>query len=282
MPGCATPTPTRVTAQASIKVSASTAALPLLTRLARAFEAREPWATVVIEEVNSYYALRQVQAGAVDLGACAIAVDDRVWTAPLALDAVAIVVHGDNPLENLTLAQVRDVFGGRAWRWEDVGIEWEETEIVVVSREEGSGTRMAFEAAAMTVPGSASCAPRLTVDPQAPAELRVEVETCPADPVTPTALIMMGSEAVAAYVEQHRGAIGYVSQAYVSSMVKAVSIEGLEPSPADIQGGGYLLVEPLYLVAPVEPDGTARAFVDFCLGAEAQAIVGKSYVSVRR
>lgn len=282
VPGCATPTPTPMAPEASITVAASTASLPLVTRLARAFEARNPWATVVIEEVNSYRALRQVQADAAELGVCAIAVEDQVWTAPLALDAVAIIVHRDNPLENLTLAQVRDIFGGRAWRWEDVGIDWDESEIVVVSREEGSGTRMAFEATAMSVPGSVSCAPRLAVNREAQPDLSVKVEACPADPVTPTAVIQVGSDAVVAYVEQHRGAIGYVSPAYVSSLVRAVSIEGLVPSPADIQGGGYLLVEPFYLVAPGEPGGPPRAFVDFSLSAEGQEIVGESYVPVRR
>jgi phosphate transport system substrate-binding protein len=282
LPACARPSATPVTLQASIKVSAATAAVPLLTRLARAFEARHRWATVVIEGVNSYHALRQVQAGTADLGACAVRVGDEVWAAPIALDAVAIIVHRDNPLENLTLAQVRDIFGGRAWRWEDVGIEWTEAEIMVVSREEGSGTRMAFEAAAMTVPGSGTCQPRLAVDPQAPPGYGIRVQACPAGPVTPTAVIMVGSDAVLAYVQEHRGAIGYVSQAHISPMVKAVSIEGLRPSPADIQGGGYLLVEPFFLVASREPNGPPRAFIDFVLSAEGQAIVAKGYVPVRK
>jgi phosphate transport system substrate-binding protein len=278
---CARPTATpAVTPQAPIKISASTATVPLLTRLARAFEARNPWATVVLEGGNSYHALRQVHASAADLGACAVAVADEVWAAPIALDAVAIIVHRDNPLESLTLAQVRDIFGGRVWRWEDLGIDWVEDEIVVVSREEGSGTRMAFEATAMTVPGSETCQPRLTVDPQAPADRAVHVKTCEADPVTPTAAIMVGSEAVVAYVQKHRGAIGYVSQAHVSLAVKDVPIEGLRPSPADIQSGGYLLVEPFFLVAPHEPDGPPRAFVDFCLSADGQAIVAQGYVPV--
>lgn len=276
----ARPTATPVTPQASIKVSTSTAALPLVTRLARAFEARNSWATVVIEGANSYHALRQVRAGAADLGVCAVAVEDEVWAAPVALDAVSIIVHRDNPLENLTLAQVRDIFGGRTWRWEDVGVNWSEDEIVVVSRENGSGTRMAFEAAVMVVPGSAACAPHLAVAPQAPPDLAIEVQACPGDPVAPTALVMVGSDAVVAHVEEHRGAIGYVSQAHISSLVKAVSIEGLRPSPADIERGGYLLVEPFFLVALHEPDGPARAFVDFCLSAEGQAIVGKDYVPV--
>ena len=208
--------------------------------------------------------------------------EDDVWTVPIALDAIAIIVHRDNPLESLTLAQVRDIFGGRAWRWEDVGSTWAEDEIVVVSREEGSGTRLAFEAAAMTVPGSAACAPRLVVDTETSLDLGAQVEACPADPVTPTAVIMVGSDAALAYVEEHRGAIGYVSQAHTSSLVKAVAIEGLRPSPADIERGGYLLVEPFFLTAPNEPDGAPRAFVDFCLGVEGQAIVAKSYVPVRK
>jgi phosphate transport system substrate-binding protein len=279
---CATPTPTLVIPQESIKVSAASAMVPLLTKLARAFEARNPWAAIVIERVNSYQSLRQALEGTADLGACTVDVADEVWAAPIALDAVTVVVHPDNPLRNLTLAQVRDIFGGRVWRWQDLGIDWGEDEIVVVSREEGSGTRMAFEATAMVVPGSDTCQPRLAVDPEELAEDAVGVEACQGDQVTPTAVIMVGSEAVVAYVQAHRGAIGYVSQAYASMPVKAVSIEGLDPSPAEIQAGSYLLAEPFFLVAPREPEGLARAFVDFCLSAEGQAIVAKEYVPVRK
>jgi phosphate transport system substrate-binding protein len=278
---CATPTPTPFVPQASIKVSASSAMLPLLTRLARAFEASNPWATVVIERANSYQALRQALEGAADLGACTVAVSDEVWVAPLALDAVAVIVHPDNPLRNLTLAQVRDIFGGRVWRWQDVGIDWDVEEIVVVSREEGSGTRIAFEATVMVAPGSAACQPRLAIDPEGLPEDAVRVEACQGDQVTPTAVVMVDSEAVIAYVQAHRGAIGYVSSAYAPSQVKAVSIEGLDPSPAEIQAGNYLLAEPFFLVAPREPQGPARAFVDYSLSAEGQVIVAKEYVPVR-
>jgi phosphate transport system substrate-binding protein len=282
VPACATPTPTPVVPQASIRISASSATVPLLTRLARAFEARDPLVAIVIQEGNSYQAVRHTLDGVVDLGASAVAVEGEGWTAPVALDAVAIIVHRDSPLQNLTLAQVRDIFGGRVWRWEDVGVAWDEEEIQIVSREEGSGTRMAFERAAMSIPGSGSCTPRLAIDPQAPAELSIDVQGCPADPVAPTAVIMVGSEAVIEYVETHRGAIGYVSQAHLSSLVKPVSVEGLGPRPADIQDGGYLLVEPFYVIAADEPSGPARAFIDFCLSEEGQAMVEKGYVPVRR
>jgi phosphate transport system substrate-binding protein len=222
-----------------------------------------------------------VLGGGADLGASTVAVADEVWAAPIALDAVAIIVHPDNPLRSLALAQVRDVFGGRVWRWTDLGTDWGVDEIVVVSREEGSGTRMAFEATAMIAPGSGTCQPRLTVESGGSPEGAVHVEACQADQVTPTAVIMVDSDAVVTYVQDHPGAIGYVSQAYASSQVQAVSIEGLEPSPADIRKGGYLLVEPFFLISLREPDGPPRAFVDFCLSAEGQAIVAQEYVPVR-
>jgi len=279
---CATPAPTPPVPQESIKISAASAMIPLLTRLAHAFEARDPRVAVVIEHANSYQSLRQTLEGAADLGACTVAVGDEVWAAPIALDAVAVVVHPGNPLENLTLAQVRDIFGGRVWRWQDLGIDWDVNEIVVVSREEGSGTRMAFEATAMIVPGSDTCQPHLAIDPESLSEDAVRVEACQGNPVAPTALVVVDSQAVVAYVQAHRGAIGYVSRAYVSSQVKAVSIEDLDPSPAEIQAGNYLLAEPFFLVAPREPEGPARAFVDFSLSPEGQAIVAQEYVPVRQ
>ena len=220
--------------------------------------------------------------GEADLGATSVAVTENVWAAPVALDAIALVVHPDNPLENLTLAQVHDVFGGQVWRWRDLGIDLPEDEITVVSREGGSGTRMAFEVLVMAHgQGLLDCQPVLAVDRGSEGSSAVRVEGCEGTPVTPTAIVAPSSASVVDYVRAHPSAIGYVSRGYAGSGVRVVPVEGLSPAPENIHDGGYHLAEPFYLVARKEPTGAARQFVDFCLSPEGQRIVATGYVPVR-
>ena len=248
--------------------------MPLLGELVMAFQADHPSITVILEPGNSYQGMEQVLDGNADLAALSVAVTDEFWSAPVALGTIALVVHPDNTVTNLTLAQVHDLFSGRVWRWEDLG--GKTAEIVAVSREEGSGTRLAFEALVMAFAAGLDCQPALTT-----VEGRTEVRGCEGAAVTPMAVVMPGSEAVVEYVAAHPGAIGYVGQAYVSDQVRAVEVEGRSSQVVDGQVPDYPLVQPLLLAAMEEPSGPARQFVDFCLSPEGQAIVAKKYVPVR-
>jgi phosphate transport system substrate-binding protein len=208
--------------------------------------------SVAVEEGSSRLGLMRLKEGETTLGANSwLPVEDAaaVWSAPVAVDGIAVVVHTDNPVAALTLAQLREVFSGRLWDWAELGGAGE---VQVVSREDGSGTRAAFEARVME-----------------------------GQPVTPTALVMPGSQAVADYVAAHPDAIGYVSIGYLSEPIKALAVEGVLPTPKTVADGTYHLARPLFLVAPEEPSGAARSFVDFVLGAEGQRIVGQHYGRVR-
>ncbi len=268
------PSPTPTEAPASIVVSGSTGMMPLLGELVAAFQAHHPSTAVILEPGNSYQGLEQVLDGNADLAALSVAATDEVWSAPIALGTIALVVHPGNTVTDLTLAQVHDLFAGRVWRWEDLG--GEAGEIVAVSREEGSGTRLAFEALVMAFAAGLDCQPALVV-----AEGATQVRGCEGEAVTPMAVVMPGSEAVVEYVAAHPGAIGYVGQAYVSDQVRAVDVEGRSPRAIDGQVADYPLVQPLLLAATKEPTGPARQFVDFCLSAEGQAIVAQKHVPVR-
>ena len=111
--------------------------------------------------------------------------DARFWRSALAQDAVAVIVNAANPASGLSLAQLREVFQGRALDWSSLG--WGNQEVIVVSREDGSGTRAAFEAAVME-----------------------------GRPVTLNAVVQPDGDAVVGYVARAPGAIGYVSHARVA------------------------------------------------------------------
>ena len=110
---------------------------------------------------------------------------------------------------------------------------------------------------------------------------------CALDPVTSTAVLMYGSQAVIERVASHPGAIGYVSAGYLALAqgtdlpVRVVAVEGVPPEPSRLSDGSYPLVRPVYLLAPHEPMGAARLFVDFCLSPQGQALVAQGYAPVR-
>lgn len=236
-----------------LKIAGSTSMRPLLEELAETYIKRHKHVTIEVEGGGSHRGMELARRRQVDLGASSwqsseegrSAATPLHWSTSIALDGIAIIVHPSNRVEGLTLLQLGDIFYGRILDWKDVG--GQEREILVISREEGSGTRAAFEE--MVMDGKR---------------------------VTPTAVVMPGSQAVVEYVAEHPGAIGYVSMGYISPRVKALKIEGLLPTPENV-GEGYHLVHPFLLLAAEEPTGEVKAFIDFILGPRGQAIVGKGY-----
>ena len=285
-----TPPPTAPTE--TLVLVASPATTPLLDQLVRAFEAQNPSITVIVEDHHAPVLTgapvptgAPAREGAAALAAVAGAPPEGMWAAPIAVDAIAVVVHPDNLLDGLTLAQLYDVFSGQTWHWSELGAGGRaEDEIEVLSRQEGSPTRAAFEAQVMAQgPG---CRPVVAFElGAAPAEPTPTFERppCEPDPVTSTALLRMDGAAVVEYVAAHPAAIGYVAHGHVSGQVKALRVEGVPPVPANVADGSYRLSLPIYLVAPSarEPSGAARRFVDHCLSAQGQSIVAQRYAPVR-
>jgi phosphate transport system substrate-binding protein len=203
----------------------------------------------------------QIAEGDLPLAAIAGPPSEDLWSAPVAADALAVIVHPDNPLASLTLAQLHQVFSGRTWRWSELGVQGlVGAEIVVVSREQGSGTRAAFEDLA----------------------LRERPEQEPRS-VTTMAVLRFSSAKVVAYVAEHPAAIGYVALGALDAgaAVRVIAVEDVAPSAEQVAGGAYPLSLPLFIVARQEPTGAARQFLDFCLSPAGQAIVAQGYVRVR-
>jgi phosphate transport system substrate-binding protein len=281
-------TPTPAPAPASLTLFGATATVPLLSQLIDRFQTLHPSTTVILETGNSFVSVQQVRAGDATLGTVSAIPPDTLWSAPFAVDGIAVVVHQDNPLENLTLAQVREIYAGPLWHWSDLGIEILDDEITVLTREEGSGTRAVFDALAMARrdPTGASCPPALAVGPEdhdAP-----EGEGCKKTLVTSMALLLPASSAMAESIAERPGAIGYVSQGVLSTTevrlpaLKAIHIEGSAPTLDRIADGTYHLVQPFFFISAREPEGIARQFVDLCLSAEGQALIAQGYVPLQK
>ena len=235
-----------------LKVTGSASMQSLVEELAQAYAERHKQVTITVEGRGSLLGIELVRQRDADIGMTSWmdAEDTSLWSTPIALDGIALVVHPQNRVEGLTMLQLKDVFFGRIWDWQDVG--GQAGEIVVVSREDGSGTRMVFE------------------------ELVMQGKR-----VTPTAVVMPGSRAVVEYVAEHPQAIGYVSMGHLSQEVKVLEIEEAMPTPDSVRQGDYHLFRPLFLMTNREPTGEVKGFVDFVLSPTGQSIVGKRYGRVQ-
>jgi phosphate transport system substrate-binding protein len=236
-----------------LQAAGSTSMGPLLAELAAAYNARQPNITFDIQGGGSQLGQRQVEAGQIDLGLVS-------WPPPrpaevmqqaiIAHDGVAIIVHPQDPPAGLSLAELRDIFSGRLLEWAAVG--GSAGEIQVVSREDGSGTRAAFETLVM--------------------EERA---------VTPVAIVLPNSRAVVDYVAQHPHTIAYVSLALVDERVRAIPVEGVMPGPDTLAAGSYPLIRDLAVVFPRRGAPEAARFVEFALSPAGQAIVGRHWGRLR-
>jgi len=162
----------------------------------------------------------------------------------IAKDGIAIIVHPSNPLSEITLAQLKDIYTGKISNWKDVG--GKPGKIVVISRDVASGTFEVFKK--IVLKG---------------AKTRAD------------ALMLASNKAVATTVEKTPGAIGYVGLGYISSKVKALAVDGVEPTKETVVSGKYKLARPLYLYTDGKPTGLAKEFIDFVLSPGGQEIVDK-------
>jgi len=225
---------------------------PLVEELAQAYTERHKHVTIAVEGRGSLPGIELVRQGEVDIGMASWkeSEDTSLWSTPIALDGIAIVVHPQNQVKGLTLLQLKDVFFGRVWDWRDV--RGQAGDILVVSREDGSGTRVVFE------------------------ELVMQGQR-----VTLTAVVMPSSRAVVEYVAEHPQAIGYVSMGYLTEEVKVLEIEEVAPTPASVRQGAYHLLRPFFLITRQEPAGEIKGFIDFALSPTGQSIVGRKYGRVK-
>ena len=236
-----------------LRAAGSTSMAPLLAGLAAAYNERQPHITFDIQGGGSQLGQRQVEAGQLDLGLVSwppAAPAGHMQQVIIARDAVAIIVHSQNPPAGLALAELRDIFSGRLLDWAAVG--GSAGEIQVVSREDGSGTRAAFETLVM--------ADRT---------------------VTPAAVVLPNSRAVVDYVAGHPHTIAYISLAFVDERVRAVPIEGVSPGPDTLSDGSYPLIRDLAVVFPRRGAAEAARFVEFALSPAGQAVVGRQWGRVR-
>ncbi len=225
----------------------STTLQPLIAKIGDTFQEANPQVTLDIAAGGSVVGIQAVHDGSVDIGMASRALSAEeaqgINQFQIATDVIAIVVHPDNLVENLTIEQLADIYMGKITNWKDVGGP-DET-IIPVAREKSSGTRGAFD--------------ELVLEKQEP--------TAPGLRTTVTAGDM------AALVSSDVAAIGYVGFGNLEPSVKAIQINGVAPSEVAAAQKTYPLTRPLLLLTGPLSQPLANDFINFTLSAEGQKLV---------
>jgi phosphate transport system substrate-binding protein len=159
----------------------------------------------------------------------------------VARDGIAIVVHPTLPVSDLVLDQVRAIYSGEIDNWRSLA--GPDSPITVITREEGSGTRGAFE--------------ELVMDKRR---------------IASSALVQDSTGTVRQMVASDPAAVGYVSIGLVDASVKALRLSGVEATEANIDAKKYPLVRPFLFLVPPEPAAAAKDFISWIVGPEGREL----------
>ena len=231
--------------KAGIIVAGSTSVQPYAEVLAEEYMILHPDAVIDIQGGGSSAGIMAAQSGTSDLGMSSrILKDDEksLWYVEIARDGLAVIMNPANPILNLTLDQISDIYSAKISDWSQVG--GTKAKIHIITREDGSGTRDAFVNLVM---GESN--------------------------ITPRAIVQDSNGAVRQLVADDPNAIGYISLGLVDDTVKALQLDGVAATRDNVMNGSYGLSRPFLFVALAEPTGQTKQFLDFVLSPEGQQIL---------
>lgn len=236
-----------------LQIAGSTTVLPIAEECARIFMENNPGSQVYVSGGGSSHGIKSVAEDVIDIGDASRDLKDSekeqytdLVTHAIAKDGVAIIVHPSNPINDLTITQLQGIYTGEITNWKDIG--GKDIEIMVVSREGGSGTRDCFEQAVLKP---------------------IEKD------VTKYAIIQDSNGKVRTTIAGSEQGIGFISLGYVNSDVKAVKLDGTEPTIENIRSNDYAISRTLWMITKGNPDGNEQAFLDFVLSDQGQNIVSE-------
>ena len=242
---------TKTAITGTVATDGSTSMEKVIGALSESFMANNADATVTYNPTGSGSGITAVQEGTCDIGLSSRALKDEEKSAGLketilAYDGIAIIVHPDNPVNDLTIEQIAQLYTGEITNWKDVG--GNDAQVVLIGREAASGTRDGFESITGT---KEKCLYRQEL-------------TSTGDVVTA--------------VSQNPDAIGYASLASIKDSVKALNVDGVTPSEDTVKDGSYKVQRPFVLVTAEGKALTpvAQAFFDYAASSDAAAIIAKA------
>jgi phosphate transport system substrate-binding protein len=228
-----------------LSVAGSTSVQPFAEKLAEVYMHQHAGCRIDVQGGGSSAGIYAAEHGAADLGTSSrelLGPEKKLVEIPIAYDGIAIIVHPSNPLTNISIEQIRQLFIGAVTNWQALGLA--PHPIDLITREEGSGTREAFEHLVMAK-----------------------------HEITPAALVQDSNGSVREIVAGDPYSIGFISAGLVDRRVKALNINGVAPTPANIKNHTYQLVRRFLMVSRIPPAGQCKNFADFVLSSQGQKIL---------
>ena len=229
-----------------VTTDGSTSMEKVIGTLGEAFKEKEG-IDVTYNPTGSGSGIQAVSEGRCDIGLSSRALKDDEKAAltetTVALDGIAMIVNPENPVSDLTVEQIADIYTGKITNWSEVG--GNDAAIVLIGREAGSGTRDGFE----SITGTKDAC-----------QYRQEL-TSTGDVITT--------------VSQNPDAIGYASLAALKDNVKALTVGGVAPTEDTVKDGSYVIQRPFVLVTKTgaKLSENAQKFFDFATSADAASII---------
>ncbi len=231
----------------TVSTDGSTSMEKVIGALGESFQ-EKTGASFTYNPTGSGSGITAVSEGRCDIGLSSRSLKDEeiaegLTATTLAYDGIAVVVNPENPVSDLTLEQIADIYTGKITNWADLG--GNDAEIVLIGREAGSGTRDGFESITKT---EGNCAYRQEL-------------TSTGDVITT--------------VSSNPGAVGYASLSAVKDSVKEVSVGGVYPTESTVKDGSYTLQRPFVLVTKTGTalSKTAEEFFNYITSAEVNDII---------
>lgn len=232
----------------TVATDGSTSMEAVIGSLGEKFMEENPDISFTYNPTGSGTGITAVSEGRCDIGLSSRDLKDEEKDAGLeatevALDGIAVVVNSENEVSDLSMEQIKEIYIGKITNWSELG--GADSEIVLIGREAGSGTRDGFESITET---EEQCAYRQEL-------------TSTGDVITT--------------VSKNPNAIGYASLAAVDESVKTVTVDGVSPSEDTISDGSYKIQRPFMLVTKADSQlsDAAQKFFDYATSAEAAEII---------
>jgi phosphate transport system substrate-binding protein len=243
--------------EGTISIADGTAHIPVMNDAAKNIMTFNPKIRITVEGGGSGVGVQKVGEGLVDIGNTGRALSEQeiakygLKSFAFALDGVAVAVHPENPVNDLSPQQVRDIFAGSITNWKDVG--GKDASIHLFSRDEASGTREVFWEKLLKK-----------------------------GPVATTANIVPSNGAMKVAISGDKDAMGYVGIGHVDQSLKAVKLEAVAATQENAMNGSYPVVRKLYMNTKGEPSKLTKAFIDYIMSPEGAEITKKhGYIPLR-
>lgn len=225
-----------------VTLAGSTSIQPFAERWAEEY----PGGRIIVQAGGSTAGIKAAHDGTAEIGMSSRALQPSetagLTQTVVARDGIAVIVHATNQVSAITLTQLRDIYAGRIRNWRELG--GHDLPITVITREDGSGTRDAFEQFVMGK--------------------QFEIAT--------SALVTAYSGGLRKMVSQDPAAIGYVTFSQLNAQVAALAIDGVAPTEPAIASGKYRLQRPFVFLTRGAPAGAARQFIAFVLSDAGQQL----------